>query len=515
MKKEIKEELVEKFDNENEVKEFKGDFDALTKKKKRKKLIITLSLSIPLGAIIISTGIIASYVLFENLEYEDSVKKDNLYYSKLDYEIASYNSYTQLNNIEYPNGEKVDIDVNSEYVDAITSFSNKIYYELLKESKDVGFAPFSLYQNLELVSNCSTNEDVNSELDTLLGLTKEKRNTYFVDAYLNDFFNIEDSGILEMYNGAFISSKYGVVNEELVNTLTKRYTECFALDFNDDYAVDQMFEWAQFRSRSYDLFNRQSDFNEALKDSIAAYLISTMYLDASWKEVFLDVNSYKDNFYLEDGSIMENVEYMSHSYFGDYYDYDDYVSFRDKYSYGTGLYIKYIVPKSHESSIYDLLENKNIFIDEEIPTLDDEGNQKYDEYGYALTNHYKSAYIKLSVPKINVKTSNSFDKILQNLGCTTMFDNKVNSFSYLYSSLNEGYEDSSFTLTKCNQKNMFSLDENGTTIKTVTYSTIMDATSADFYGNSLTVKINQPAIYIVYDSNDIPLYCGTLNSPQK
>jgi serine protease inhibitor len=67
-------------------------------------------------------------------------------------------------------------------------------------------------------------------------------------------------------------------------------------------------------------------------------------------------------------------------------------------------------------------------------------------------------------------------------------------------------------ISECKQKNKVSFNEDGTTIKSVTW-TGFGAGSAGPMPDGIEVQLNQPFIYVIYDENDLPLYVGNVVNP--
>ena len=114
----------------------------------------------------------------------------------------------------------------------------------------------------------------------------------------------------------------------------------------------------------------------------------------------------------------------------------------------------------------------------------------------------------MSVPKFQASSLIDFSEILKNLGLKKAFNREAKSFNYAFTSLDK---DDSVFLKYVKQKNTIKFDEDGTIAKTVSMAGIGKATSSSIIENTFSVRLNQPFIYIIEDSNGLPLYVGSIN----
>ena len=89
-------------------------------------------------------------------------------------------------------------------------------------------------------------------------------------------------------------------------------------------------------------------------------------------------------------------------------------------------------------------------------------------------------------------------------------------FNSLYSTINNPFitrKDYNYYLGIFSQKNQVELNEDGTTIKSMTlvYAYALSASSIDPKG--VEVKLNQPFIFIIRDNNLLPIFIGYIKEP--
>ena len=104
---------------------------------------------------------------------------------------------------------------------------------------------------------------------------------------------------------------------------------------------------------------KEQDFKE--KERISLLLFSSLYFQQRWSTAYIDSETFKSIFYIDNNNTKE-IYFMKHSYSIDYYyDYVNYISFYDYYS--NDYLIQYIVPKSLNYSILELINNTNFLFE--------------------------------------------------------------------------------------------------------------------------------------------------------
>jgi len=264
----------------------------------------------------------------EMLNIKDERKVISKKFSENEIAIANSNAFTSLNEVSYPELDAFKRNkISDEYVLGNNNFAYTIY-KSLEKIDNISFSPYSLYQNMSILSLGSDVKDVNDDFDKVLGVNKEQRDIDFVNSYKNNYI-VNEEGTLQTYNGAFLTNQYKV-NDNLISQYSKYYTDAYQLDFNDTKSVTKMLDWIDQRVNEKNFF--PTDELEIDKDSVA-YLISTLYFDNRWASMFNNADSYKGKFNVN-SSLSVDVDYMQHEYHGKLYDYDSYYSFYDYYANG-------------------------------------------------------------------------------------------------------------------------------------------------------------------------------------
>ena len=489
--KNLKEKVKKEFESQIDINLCfdSSTLEANSKKYSRKKIVIRRSI---LATISIATLCIISIPIIKSLETKETFKQFKKQYSQSELRQIEQDSFKKLNDVTYPESNQTCI-VSDEYRNSIIEFSNKIYSYIHQENSS--FSPLNLHMTLSILSLASNNEIALSALDNLLGMNKETRENDFINAYINDYY-YNSYGTIQMYNGYFSTNEYEE-NQDFISSLTRHYTEAYRVNFKSDNAINKILDWVDQKVQDKNFLNKK---DLEIKESTAFILMSTLYFKNSWWTSFNTKDTKKDSFYLEDGSELD-ISYLFHSYYGDCYDYGDYISCYDYYTNGSK--IKYLIPKNDISkSIFELIQDENIFKDDETRKI------------IPKSDWLQNPIINLRVPKFENEFMIDFSPILKENGLEYLFNEGSHSFDYVFSNLPF---DQSIYLSYVKQKNHISFDEDGTTIKSVTFAmgdnkaTAMPPMTAD----TIEVNLNRPFVYIVYDSNDLPIFVGNVNNPIK
>ena len=462
------------------------------KRKIIKRVSIAVACCVIISIIAVPTGLFLDMLIEEKNSFKTVQRNYTIHQLK---EIES-TSFKKLNDITYPDSKIKDNEVNEEYVNSVNNFAYEVYKNTNKE-ENFAYAPLSLYANLSIASEAILNEEILNRVDGVLGLNRNSRRENYKKVYENNYIST-DRGTTQMYNGLFASNMFET-NANFINKLSSYYAEAYSLDFANESDVNKMLEWVGSTVNEPNYINKE-ELN--LSDDSAMYIFSTMYFDNKWLSSYDTVNNKEDVFYLtKDNTI--TTTFMYHDYMGDIYIYDDYVSCYDNYA--NGYKIQYIVPKSIEDNIYDIISNKNFLVEDETKKL-----ICYKE-SYNGELYEVDPIIELSLPKFNSTSKTDFNDTLKNMGLSVLFDKYSKSFNGAFEELDE---DTSIYLDFVKQKNNISFSETGTTIKSIAFTGFMagaagPAEERDVY----QVDLNQPFIYAIYDQSNIPLYVGCVDNP--
>lgn len=422
--------------------------------------------------------------LIFGIKVENSFKSTYKNYTIQKLNQMENDAFKRLNNVEYPvlDVYKKSYAVSKEYITVQKEFARTITSNMDLAKDNVIYSPLSLYMNLDILSSFTDDTDLINSFNTLLGNDNIRKSNYD-NMFKNNYYKV-DKGIVMAHNGLFASNEY-TFNANLLEELTKKYVEVFQMDYNNENAVNNMLDWVNNKISSEDLFTNK---DLQINDDLAFNLFSTLYFKNEWRNSFSKKDTYSDMFYGLNQTT--NQEFMTHTYISDVYDYGTYFTFSDYYK--NGYSIKYILPKEHDN-IHELIKGKNIFEDDETKLF---------------TSESPYTIVELSLPKFRIDYSYDFSSLLKKNGLDFAFDTTRKSFNHMFLNLPNT---TNIFLDKVLQKNQIEVNESGTTVKTVTLAAGCGSTMP-MRGNTVMAKLNQPFIYIISDSNDLPLYVGSVNN---
>lgn len=445
-------------------------------KKSRRPLVLGLSLSFGLiGATVV--GVFGYKFATAFFKTEENYKDFNHKYSLNDRKILESDSFKMLNDIKY-SSTKENNKLDDDFVANFNKFSSKIFDSTLDIYSDFTVSTLSLYFELNNISLLSSSNEANKDFDTLLGTSKETRVEQLNKVFKNNFY-LNNDATTQIYNSVFFNSGLNL-NEKYIDILTNSNVEAYSMKFSEDNLY-HIIDWV---NQKLDTTNTLKISDLEFNDLTTIYVFSLLYFKNQWSIKIDDAKNKSGKFY-SDGN-EENVTYMSHSFGTALEDNEKYYSFYDEYK--NGYKIKYIISKDKNVNTVDVVSSEEIF--------------KIDSS--SLIN----AIVYLSLPKFNKTCNLNMVQILKNIGFTTPFDYSKNNFPDVY----EGYPYNQY-IKFIKQFNSVDFNENGTTIKTVSFGSINGATSPDEHTElkEYDIKLDHPFIYVIYDNNNIPLYAGNVN----
>ncbi len=472
LKKEVKEDFIKKTEqsfafNTNEL--------PFEEKKKKSHIGLIISLTAVTALVVFTIPLAASF-----LNTKSSYKTTRKYYSPEQIKYIEEATFKPLNEIEYPSS-RGDASPSTEYVEMLNDISLNIYQKIMRQENMI-FSPYLLFSNLIIMESLTTDEDSINAFNDFFGSEQDYLNDYLKNFRQNFFLN--EFGSMKLYTSAFFNYVLPL-NDDVIPHLTKMYCEAYQADFFNDNDVNKILKWVDQKINTKN-FITKDDLN--IDEHSMILFMQAMYYNQRWQKKYSSSNTIKDTFYCSIDDEVD-VDFMNHEYYGKVYLYDDYLTVFDNYY--NGYTIKYIVP-TNDDNIHEIVDKNhiNIFKEDESKIIE-------------------NVIIDLYVPKFEVTSNIDFTDVLIDCGLEPLF--KGHPFDNLYADL-KGY--TSVSLKYIKQKNKITFNEDGTEVKTLTFSMMAGNSSPAPYEVS-TIRLNKPFIYIIYDQNQIPLYVGHMDNPSK
>ena len=432
------------------------------------------------GVLVLAVGGVILANSIHTVTKDQSIKKAR--FSIYDTNLLKNETFNLLNNISYTEElENNPIDVN--FLNKVNEFASNTFV-LSNEDKNIAYSPLMLYTQLDLISCAVSDNETKEQFDNALLIDNANtRQSNIYKAMRNNFFvNKENKNTVQAKNAVFVDALLGAA-EQFVADMTNRNAEVYEMDFRNKNDVNQAAEWINQSVNEPGFVD--ADYFELQEDS-AILFASTLYFDNSWSRKYKVQDTKADNFYLSDGSTT-SVKFMNHAYYGPITEYDKYVSLTDYYS--SGYSIQYFVPKNISDNIFNLLPDNFL------------NNIDSDEHSRAIS---------LSLPKFSLTCDSRLTDMIKSLGVTNPYVFRSNHLKNAFKDA-ESLEYSYLVYTK--QKTNVSFDEDGTVVKSLTFSMGAAGKAANPNSHAYEVQLNQPFVYCIRDRQKLPLIVGSVLNP--
>ena len=356
---------------------------------------------------------------------------------------------------------------------AYETFAYKLFAQLPK-GKTRMISPFSIYVALSMLSDGADGNTL-AQLDELLGLTAEERNAYLA-GWLQELEAVRDKG-----ETTFTNADSVWINEKLKSLVPNDYLNICAQYFKaavfatpmDDSTVKDVNAWV--KSKTKDMIDEIMD---RMPPNTAAILMNAITLDAKWDKEFDEEKTKKDYTFTKADGTTEKVDMM----FGEMP--DGYL----QNELATGFIKPY---KGGEYSYIALLPREGVSVDQLLASLSPESIRSL-----LGDKNYKYMKINIGIPKYEAEYSIELNDVLQQLGVTDAFDDTKANLSRMIM-------DFSVYVGKVGHKTYISVDEKGT--QTAGASDVV----IQYRSLPPSVILNRPFVYIIVDSNGLPIFLGT------
>lgn len=452
----------------------------------RRSLVLKATL-IPVGAMVVGIAAIPTIAYLSMLRLNDNFSLSTRQFTYEELAAAKEETFQSLNSIKYSD-EKTNLSVSEVFVSSVNDFSTDVLLTYLDGTKtsSLAYSPFGLYANLDMVAlGCSDEELFAPIFGT--ELTSEQRATGVANSLRNNFFVEEGSGTVQMKEAAFLTSRLEY-RDDYIESLTSRGAEAYQADFTSSYAQNKILEWAT--QYSDDDFLSKEDLRLDDPEKLSIIYLTLFYFDSYWSTHFKAEDTENGAFHLLSGNTVE-VPFMHHLiYANDIEEFDDYVTFSDRYR--NGYSIQYFVPKTLDDSIIDIAEKLD---EENINMLDRESET---ENGYM--------YVDLYVPRLSVKATVDFTSTLKKMGLSDLYDSDSAPIDKVFSE-----EEPASYLLGTSQSDEFVMNEDGTKIVSLSIAGAGDSGRTD--AQTLKASLNQPFVYVIRDKQGVPVFMGYETDP--
>lgn len=358
----------------------------------------------------------------------------------------------------------------------LTDFSAEIISTLFADREEnTVCSPANLYMALSMLAEC-TDGDTRTEVTVLLNAEdyRTAANALWKMLYQNG--RTVSIAANSMWTGEVVPIK-----QRLAETLAEYYyADSYTVPMGTSDADEAMQAWLNEHTGNLLKDAAASIHSEA--ETILT-LMSTLYFKAMWTNEFRAQNTYADTFTKADGTEV-TVDFMHEEGSGAWHKGENYTSAARSFQDGTGRML-FILPDEGVTP-EELLSDPNTVADILTASLDE----------YTI--------VKWSVPKFDVSSSLELSQQLQALGVTKAFDVEQSDFTPTTEAVD-------VELSLVQHAARVAIDENGCTAAAFT---VMMMNGAGMPPDSvLEFDLNRPFAFVILDSNDLPLFVGTVYQP--
>ncbi len=387
-----------------------------------------------------------------------------------------------LKNVLYPSFSYKSNLVTTDYKDLFLSFTTKTTKALFTDlNENQVYSPLSLYMAMAMLAEGASNNTL-TELLTFLGVdSKEELSTMMQKIYEKNYFEEisykgqnNDKVIDKLYlkNSLWMNKTSNVKDLYVTRLQTKYYSEVFKEDFSDAKTADAICNWLNKNTEGF-LNVKPEDF--ILNPTMFLSLFNTIYFKGSWN---VSYSSYgKETFFGSDGNV--ETDFIAASKYGKLVEKLQYTMFTD-YLSDSKISYTMIMPTAKYSIEYIF----NNYLNDVIKLINNEN---------ILTTK-----VNVILPKFDIKSSyKNIKEQLTPLGLSETFG-PYPDLSYM--------TDTSVFVSAVIQNARIALDEKG--IEAAAFTQIaLDESASD-----KAVKFNLPFIYVLSNSDGIPLFIGLVNN---
>ncbi|MFL0269954.1 serpin family protein [Candidatus Clostridium radicumherbarum] len=387
-------------------------------------------------------------------------------------------------------GMKKDNSIKNEYtikakeldsnIKDISNANNKVAFKFLNyelqahKNTNIVISPLSLNTVLAMTQNGAANktkEEILSALE-LNGINDSIINENYQKIIAN--FNSLKSVNVNMADSIWIQKNLKV-RDDFKSIGRENYeAEIYNVDFNKSTTVDTINKWVSDKTQG-----KIKKLNTNL-DDVTMVLINTIYFKGKWAESFIEKNTTKETFNLNDGSKV-SVDMMKGILSADYLKGKDFSAVRLPY-------------EDNNFGFYIFLPDKGSSTDRLIQSMTYDNWEKW-------TNDFKRVEANIKLPKFKIEYEDELNKMLQGFGMEDAFNERAD-FSKM--------TDNSQYIDLVKQKCYIDVNEAGAEAAAAT-EVVM---KAGMVTNPIAFTADKPFIYAIADKKTgLIIFMGKVEKP--
>lgn len=386
-------------------------------------------------------------------------------------------NFKTLNQLKLPkSSEKETLD--KEFIDSTLSVFQKTTMQTYVDTEDnFIISPISLYYALAMCMNGS--EDI-SEYQELMNFEDINIINQNLEKHFRNTYTNEKNAKLQIANSIWVDNKY-TIKESYIDLLKQYYyVDMYSVNFASDETIQNITDWVNHYTRG--LLNKTIENYDYLKNNQTMMsLFNTLYFKCDWlNKDTINKDEILDLFYGTKSTTEEL--YIAKKAYGSSYETDKYAIIQDGFEGGNKIY--YILP------------NDNILLDEIIKSTE----TMSEVINLMTTSDLWEEYIVgYCVPEFDITYNIDFTKQFPK------YDFDVSNIEYT-----KMIEETKLSIDKVIQDTRLILNREGVEATSVTQTDLLP--SAPPRENYRAYYLNRPFMYVITDSNNIPLFSGVIKT---
>ncbi|MDD3999368.1 MAG: serpin family protein [Bacilli bacterium] len=385
-------------------------------------------------------------------------------------EFEQSSEFQTLKTVNYPSLKYESKNLSAKAIAALKDFTYQTMIELFKEEENYVYSPLSIYMALSMPLEGVSSDAARLEIENLLGLEKVASQEAMKTVYQNNYYK-NDDGTVRLANSFWFKNGFPVETDFLNSLSENYYAESYQTSFNSE-AHQNIIDWINHYTEDFLSLTKEKF---PIPSDAIILLLNTIYFDNKWKVSFDEKATKEGLFYTPEGTV--KADFMNHKVKTSYLETDTYITAQDYFENNNS--IVYLLPKAG-NNVLDLLD--------------------YDILSEVIDYENKHlADIYFSVPKFHYFSNFALNQPLMNLGVKEIFSS-TNALDLISPS-------AGLFISEVKQSAGIEFSEAG--VKAAAVTGVVGTTSLP-----PQIVLNRPFIYIIKDSNGIPLFVGILQNPK-
>lgn len=375
----------------------------------------------------------------------------------------------------------------SNYDDGYLKFVKRINEIIIdiKDEENFVYSPLNIYFAASMLPEITDGKTKKEILD-LLGEDSELDLRKSVsDLWKTNFVNTESFKSL-LANSVWLNDAKKFEQGPLDILKNHHFASSFSGDFTKESFVKDIKTWKN--ANTFNLLKDSVEKTDYTKD-VRLVILSTIYYKNNWQKQYKKENNIIDKFHTSSGDI--DIEYMRASSYGSIYESPIFKAYEKNLSYSEyGVDSLTFIRPEDNVDIQKILKSEDF---KSILTGSD----------FSKNAEYKT--VEEYIPKFDITANFDVKKKFEELGINSIFTPHSADFSKLTKEMDLFVSDISHDAR-------FVVDEDGIEAAAITEISVTESAMED--PEIVEFKLDRPFIFILKNSENLPIFVGIVNNPK-